>query len=157
MSQTYKSDGKWMGLKLKDVKLHWDETWLYRVKEQAEQSSSHSILIIEDMLDRMPRNSPGLIAIATMGRHANLSLLVTTQYYRRIPPLVRTQFSDIIMFKINNKEELKNICEDNAGDMSPLDFVGFYTRATARPFGFLWIDKRKQEYKSAFNPKSVLN
>lgn len=156
VSQTYKSDGKWLGLTLKDVKLSWDEGWLYRVKEDAEQSEEHSLLIIEDMLDKIPRNSPALTSIATMGRHSNLSLIITTQYYRRIPPLVRTQFSDVIMFKINNKDELKKIIEDNAGDLSTPEFISVYARATTRPFGFLWIDKRKQQYKSAFNPNSVL-
>lgn len=156
LSQTYKSDGKWLGLTLKDVKLSWDEGWLYRVKEDAETNAEHSILIIEDMLDKIPRNSAALTSIATMGRHSNLSLILTTQYYRRIPPLVRTQFSDIIMFKISNKDELKKIMEDNAGDLTVPEFVSVYARATARPFGFLWIDKRRQEYKSAFNAKSVL-
>lgn len=156
ISQTYKSDGKWLGLSLKDVKLSWDEGWLYRVKEDAEASTEHSLLIIEDMLDKIPRNSPALTSIATMGRHSNLSLIITTQYYRRIPPLVRTQFSDVIMFKINNKDELKKIIEDNGGELSTPEFVSVYARATTRPFGFLWIDKRKQQYKSAFNPNSIL-
>lgn len=156
MSQTYKTDGKWHGISLKDVKLTWSDEWLYRVQEEASQNQEHSLLIVEDMLDQIPRNSPALIAIATKGRHSNLSVIITTQYYRRIPPLVRSQFTDVIMFKINNKDELKYIIQDNAGDLSPIDFLQFYTKATARPFGFLWIDRRKQEYKSAFSKTSVL-
>ena len=87
-------------------------------------------------------------------RKLNISLCFLTQSYFSVPKDVRLNCTHYIIFKLNNKRELKNIAIDHSSDIDYKDFVKIYRDYTKEPFNFLTIDTTQpvdQRFKKNFN------
>lgn len=67
-----------------------------------------TLLIIDDCADLI---KPGdkLCKLATKYRHLNMSIIITSQYFMLLPPVIRTNMTVCILFKLANAEELEKI------------------------------------------------
>lgn len=153
-SGTYYEDTKWQKFPFTQVFTEWNETFLNKFLNEQSKSKKPSLLIIEDMLDQFPRGSPYLTAILTKGRHYGISICISTQYLKRVPALVRTNMSDVIIFNISNSDELEKVSKEYRGHYKRHEFDAMLAHCFKRPFGFMWVDLRRKKYLSAFNPEA---
>ena len=88
------------------------------------------------------------------GRHNNLSLIVVSQAYKMISKNIRTNFSDMIFYAVENDGELKAISEENSGGLSKKKFEDIFKYATAERFNFLYIARKfkgKKKFRKNFD------
>ena len=70
----------------------------------------------------------------------NISLVLITQSYFRVPKDVRLNLTHYLIMKINNRKELQNIAVNHSADIDYKDFINIYRECTREPYSFLTID-----------------
>ena len=70
----------------------------------------------------------------------NISLVLITQSYFRVPKDVRLNLTHYLIMKINNRKELQNIAVNHSADIDYQDFINIYRECTREPYSFLTID-----------------
>ena len=78
-------------------------------------------------------------------RKLNISLCFLTQSYFSVPKDVRLNYAHNILFKLNNKTELKNIAINHSADIDYKDFIKIYRYCTREVYNFLTIDTTKDK------------
>lgn len=120
---------------------------LEKQKKEAESDEMKSILIIlDDCLGYLKNKS--LSFLSTKNRHYNISLIMTTQYYKRLDPVIRANATHWLLFKTHTEKEHSNIVEDFN---SFPDFEKFYNESTNEPFSFLFADVLKMRLFKKFD------
>ena len=114
----------------------------------------HSILIIVDDFADMPRvmHSPTnpLAQLFIRGRHAGISTIVSTQKYHAIDPVLRTQATFLVVFRLRNGKELQSVV-DELSAIYPADVIkSIYEEATDEPFSFLYVLCARQKQDMFF-------
>lgn len=114
-------------------------------KKKGKEKSSKTLLILDDIISyKSFVNSPILLKFAVMSRHWNISMIILSQAYHRIPKSIRLQMSAIVYFKGSNKEQ-EVLSEDFcAPGQNKKEFIGHINRATEDDYSFLCIDLHKR-------------
>jgi hypothetical protein len=80
--------------------------------------------------------------LATANRHFNLSLIINSQYYKGVPPVVRTNVSSILMFP-SSLSEIEKLSDENCEpNQSKKEFIDLVQHATSDEFSFLYLQKK---------------
>ena len=95
--------------------------------------------IIADMIDIKKLNSI-VTELFIRGRKLNISLVLMTQSYFKVPKDVRLNTSHFFIAKIPNKRELQQIAINHSLDINTKDFANIYRKCTAEPYSFLIND-----------------
>ena len=74
------------------------------------------------------------------GKKLNISLVLITQSFFKVPKDVRLNTSHIFIAKIPNKRELQQIAIIHSSDINTKDFVNIYRKCTDEPYSFLVND-----------------
>ena len=81
-----------------------------------------------------------LISVVTelffRGRKLNISLVLITQSYFKVPRDVRLNTTYFFIVKIPDKREIKQIAINRSSDIKTEDFSNIYRECTAEPFFF---------------------
>lgn len=101
------------------------------------------LFIFDDILNK-PKfmKSPTMIKIATAHRHANLSYILLSQYYKKVQPTIRTNVHGIMFFPASLIEVEKLAEENTPPDMTKKEFISVVQHATNENHSFLFINKR---------------
>lgn len=102
------------------------------------------LIIIDDCAgDNKLSNRTSIInKLMFRGRHANMSILITTQSYKMLSKNIRTNFSDLIFYGADNDKELRAIAEENSGGLTVKKFENLFKKATEERFNFLYISRK---------------
>ena len=95
--------------------------------------------MIADMNNNRKLNSI-VTEFFTRGRKLNISLVVITQSYFKVPKDVRLNTAHVFIMKILNKRELQQIALNHSSDIDYKDFVNIYKKCTDEPYSFLVND-----------------
>lgn len=112
------------------------------VEEKKSKARARKVLVLlDDFISyREFTHSPILLKFAVMSRHWNISMMLLSQAYHRVPKSVRLQMSAITYFKGSNKEH-RVLAEDfGAPGMSHKAFIEKIEEATSERFNFFFID-----------------
>ena len=114
----------------------------------------HSIcIVLDDVVDNPRfRHSNALETLAIRGRHSGVTLICTAQKLKLIPPVMRTNFSDVLTWAINSRTELQQIIEENSAIIDMEDLYRIYYKAIRDRFSFMWINKRDRTFHVRFGP-----
>ena len=74
------------------------------------------------------------------GRKSNISLVLLTQSYFKVPKDVRLNTIHFFIMKIPNKRELQQIALNHSSDIDFKDFIKIYKKCTEKPYSFLVND-----------------
>ena len=101
----------------------------------------HVCLVIDDFITEVPQNAK-IWGLFTKARHYNISIIIASQMWRKIPALARTQLTHIGYFRTANELELQKFIEEviinyTGSSDKALDI---YMKATAEPYNFLYLD-----------------
>ena len=99
------------------------------VKHIKNNSKVHSLLLNRRHLTHNPDEEG----------QAGLGVLITSQKYNALDLIMRTNMSDIFLFKSENSKELKAIKEELMMDLSPKQQDEILKKAWAKKYGFLLI------------------
>ena len=70
------------------------------------------------------------------GRKLNVSIVIITQLYFKVPKDVRLNSTHFVIMKISNKRELQQIAVNHSSDTDPKDFMKIYRKCTSEPYSF---------------------
>jgi len=155
-SPTAKWDPAWKDVKFTKVHESLDQGELEAIYEKAEarckglqdsgMAKSKRILIIFDdcIAESKFMNSPELLKMNVQGRHCNISNMMLTQSYMKVPRSVRLQATDIIFFPSNLSEVDRVSKEHCPPNTSSNDFRKLVLHATKEKHHFLFMCKRKE-------------
>lgn len=113
--------------------------------EQNGETPKQTLLILDDMLGMLGKKFDNMI---TRHRHPRISIMVTTQEFRALPPKVRTNASHYLIFRTQNQKELAKIVEEFANNYGIEKFLECYEKCTQERYSFMTLHQRtKQIYK----------
>ena len=118
-------------------------------KDSPSEEKPRSLVILDDTANAgFKKNSASVNYLATRSRHYlnGGGLVISSQAINTINPVVRTQATAVILGKTTNKKELETIYAHyghNFGDEET--FKNMLKYATAKPYGFLYINLDKNE------------
>jgi len=120
------------------------------------QKLPNLLFIIDDMAGdcQLSNRNSILNTLMFRGRHNNLSILCVSQAYKMLSKNIRTNFSDMIFYAVENDGELKSITEENSGGLSKKNFEKVFKYATAERFNFLYIARKfkgKKKFRKNFD------
>lgn len=159
-SKTFYLDPKWQRLKIEKECVHteWNareaQLVIDELTEDAEERMKENkpkrqvLVIFDDMLDSniMNKHHAGpMESIAARGRHSGISCIIVYQELRCISPVVRTNITNLVIFRIKNALELKKICDENRETLTPEQWMQIYEFATGEKFCFLHINNQESD------------
>ena len=95
--------------------------------------------MIADMINNKKLNSI-VTKLFIRGRKLNISIVLITQSYLKVPKDVRLNFTNFFIMKIPNKRELQQIALNHSSDINSKDFIKIYKKCTAKPYSFFASD-----------------
>jgi len=110
------------------------------------------LLVIDDLPYSLRNNKVGKILLKH--RHLNLSIIFTTQKVNIVSRLVRTNMTNITIFKSLNKDELEDL--NKTIDIDKNAFRELLDYATKEPYNFLFINVLKPKFYKNFSEELVI-
>lgn len=116
------------------------------------QKPPNYLIIIDDCLNDLKDGGSKKNALSTVfvnGRHYNCSVFVTSQYYTKLPSIVRSNSNAIYLFD-NSHKELQKIA-DEVSTVSTKDFITKFRENMVNKHSFMLIDftkPKKEMYKN---------
>ena len=118
-----------------------------KMTKSVEKGEKRKILLILDdcVADTRFHDSPTLKQLFVRGRHLNISVIITSQYMKSIPPIARSN-SDFILLGQLNQQGLE-ICSDEftSAGLTKKEFAKLYRESTM-DFNFLIINNDSTKY-----------
>lgn len=120
------------------------ETIVQHIDKKAERDSKgkikeNTLIVLDDMLGYIKPNSYASY-LCTRYRHYGISLICTSQSFKKIPNVIRENASGYLLFKAKNKKEYKKITEEMDGLHD--NFEEYFKLATKDPYNFLFVNIR---------------
>ena len=118
---------------------------LRRTKAMGKDKAPHELVIFDDAIaDVKFLNSPDFLKVFVAGRHGNISCMVMTQSYVKVPRSVRMQITALAMFP-SRITEIERLCDEHGPvDMSKRDFIDMVKYAIAKTetekYPFFYLD-----------------
>ena len=117
---------------------------VYKNIEDYNPGKKRKILIVfDDMIADMINNkklNPIVTELFIRGRKLNISIVVITQSYFKVPKDLRLNSTHFFIMKIPNKRELQHIALNHSSDIDFKDFMKLFKKYTAEPYSFLVND-----------------
>lgn len=127
--------------KITDNLEHLNDILRVIVEDQKESSEESLLVVIDDCLGMLGSNGSYFSTLCSKYRHYNMSIIVTTQNFRSVPLICRSNASAYVLFKSHNKKEIEKL-DDELGGMFP-SFLDLYKKATDKKYSFLYLDTEK--------------
>lgn len=107
--------------------------------EDEETAKEQYLHIFDDCLGIIKPKS-FITTFATKYRHSRNSMIFTTQLFRLLPPVLRTNATGYVIWGTNNHKELMKMNDEFSGSYK--GFLEMYEEATSKPYNFLYLDMR---------------
>jgi polyhydroxyalkanoate synthesis regulator phasin len=93
--------------------------------EKRNKRKARSLIIFDDCLHELPKSTQKscIHKLITTNRHLKCSIFITTQMFKKLNPVIRTNLDMISFFQSANEHEKKNFCEEYGVDMQELDEI----------------------------------
>ena len=95
--------------------------------------------MIADLINNNKLN-PIVTELFIRGRKLNISIIVITQLYFKVPKDVRLNSTHFFIMKIPNKRELQQTALNHSPDINIKDLMNIYKKYTKEPYSFLVND-----------------
>lgn len=101
------------------------------------------LMIFDDILaNNQFLKSSTLVKLATASRHFNITTIIMSQYFKKVPPIVRTNSSYFMIFPSSESELIKMAEELCPPNMSKKFFLEIAKYATKEKYSFLSINTK---------------
>ena len=128
------------------------------VKKQGFKNTPSILFVFDDILGNTDFLNKTSTKLATTNRHMNISYIICSQYYKKLPPVVRTNASYYLIFPSSQQEVEKIADELTPPSMNKKQFLMIAKYATKEKFSFLSINSKcepNKQLRKGFN--KVLN
>ena len=133
-------------------KIKFDDPAAKKKREYKPKKISPEVCFIFDDASEMLKN-PAVAALLKKNRHFKANVIVSSQYLCDLQPQSIKQLDYFICFKSFSQDKLESA--HKLLDLS-IDFDklwSLYQHCTSKPYSFLYINTRNEEYRNNFNKK----
>lgn len=123
-----------------------------KIKKDEDFKDNQYLLVIDDLA--LTLKDKGVQKQLARHRHLHLSIIITCQRLKMVPPLVRNIITHVAIFKTLNKQELEYLNEVVNIDKDAFQELIEY--ATRDKFNFLFIDVERLKFYKNFNEELIL-
>ncbi len=120
------------------------ENDLENIMNEQRETMARTLIIFDDSDETICRDK-NVIYLMKRGRHFNISVILISQQYNTLCPKIRTQFSNLIIFRIPGGLEVNTISERQRGHLSKIEFEQVLHLATDDAFSFLHINHQNAD------------
>lgn len=113
------------------------------------------VFVLDDISTELKNKA--VIKLLKQNRHYNAMTLISSQYMNDLDPQSRRQLDYLILFKGHRPDKLEIIYKDTDLSIEYETFLDLYKNATERPYSFLYVDIRNDEYRKNFNYKYIVD
>ena len=111
------------------------------IEQKGFNKSKRILLIFDDILSNQKfLKSKTATKLASANRHYNVSYIFCTQYFKKVPPVIRTNARYYILFPSSMSETEKLSEELCPAKMSKKQFIKYYQHATKDRYSFMSIN-----------------
>lgn len=116
------------------------------IQEKGFKNSPKIMMIFDDILSN-PKflRSRTVVKLATANRHFNVSYIFSSQYYKKLPPVLRTNARYYLIYPSSQSEVEKMADELTPARMSKKEFIKYLSHATKERYSFLTINTDSQD------------
>lgn len=141
-------------LKKKNIIVDFDEEKVKSIMTKAENTIEQDgfknapkiMFLFDDILSNQKfLKSKTLTKLATANRHYNISYIFCSQYYKKLPPVIRTNARYYIIFPSSMSEVEKIADELTPPQMNKKKFINYLQHATAKKYSFMSINANSEE------------
>ena len=116
------------------------------IDEKGFNKSKKLMFIFDDILSNAKfLKSKTVVKLATANRHFNVSYIFASQYYKKLPPVIRTNARFYIIFPSSMSEVEKIADELTPPSMSKNQFIDYLKHATKKKYSFMAINANSEE------------
>lgn len=110
------------------------------------------LIIIDDFADnpKLTHDSNILNSLYTRGRHLNISILISSQGFKKISPLIRKNITHLMLFRIRNQADLDAIIDELSALYNKKTLLKIYETATKEKYHFLYINLVEMDKENIF-------
>ena len=69
-----------------------------------------------------------------------ISAITSTQVYKQISPIVRTNMTHLFIYRLRNYADLQTIVEEMSAAYDPKTLLQIYHEAISEPYSFIYIN-----------------
>jgi hypothetical protein len=127
---------------------NFDEAFINEIlDEQTENindgNSPNILFIIDDMVTDLDNQNQLIKKLFFNGRHYNLSTIITSQSYHKLPKDVRLNLSHLILFKIPD-DDIKSVYKELPINKKLFEY--YYDECTKKKYNFMYLDLKNQRW-----------
>jgi hypothetical protein len=126
------------------------QTIIKTKEEDEEERKAFYLIVLDDCLGYIKPNSY-IAFLCSRYRHSKISLIFTSQNFRSIPNIIRTNATFYLLFKTTNKKEYLKYVEEFSGLFE--NFEEIFKDATEQPYNFLFLNLRDISANHNFREK----
>ena len=117
--------------------------------DEKKEEKERILIILDDCVGYMDKNE-ALANLCTRYRHYGISIIITSQQYRKIPLIIRNCAGHIIFFKLNNSKELDKI-DSEFGENYSDEFVKLAHHCTDKKYDFCYLNNEEMKVYHKFD------
>ena len=111
------------------------------MKDRKKKKLYQILILVDDFADdpSFSRSSKLLHSLFTRGRHTMISTIVSTQKFNAIHPIIRTNATELYVYRLRNQKDLDAFLEELSALYDKKTLLKLYQHATEQPFSFLYV------------------
>ena len=122
-------------------------------KKNKDKNLFSILIIIDDFADdpKFVRYSNLLHGLFTRGRHNAMSVILSTQKYNVLAPIIRLNASALFVFRLKNMNEVNAFLEENSALVDKKTLYEMYQQAVNyKPYSFFYINTNAKDVANMF-------
>jgi hypothetical protein len=117
------------------------------VKDKEKHEREMKLIILDDVIGSIPKYNSLVYNLTSKARHWSISMIISTQNLRELPPVCRNNTTHWAFFRSGNLKEIGKMMEEMGSLGSPENCFNLYTHCVEEPHKFMYIDNSFNVHK----------
>ena len=118
------------------------------VKDKEKHERSMKLIILDDVIGSIPKYNSLIYNLTSKARHWSISMIISTQNLRELPPVCRNNTTHWGFFRSGNLKEVEKMLEEMGSLGSKENCYELYTHCVEEPHKFMYIDHNYNVFKT---------
>lgn len=123
-------------------------------KRKSKYRAPEYIIVLDDISSELKSRS--LLALLKKNRHYRAKIIISSQWVNDLLPESRKQLDLWLIFKGFPEKKMQEVYRDTDSSIGFELFYKIYRKATKKPYSFLYIDTRADQFRVNFNKQIII-
>ena len=117
------------------------------VKNQDKMERKMKMIVLDDVIGSIPKYNSLVYNLTSKARHWSISMIISTQNLRELPPVVRNNTTNWAFFRSGNLKEVEKMMEELGSLGSKENCFNLYSACVEEPHKFMYVDAKYNVFK----------